>query len=422
MSAIKTALYCHGSINPDPSGSGAARRFWANIKALESIGYNIVRIQFIHGASSDGDMIVLLPEWKRPNRKDWFGYQYIKWVYPLFRPQAYFFPQFDADTANKFLLLINKFKPDLLFFEHSAPWVAGAQLDLSIPSILSIHDFDDVLKGAKRINYLKRERAKGIRRSFAILREKWGAFCLRRYSFELFRKSNKVLTCSQSDFDALIRMGINVAYVPIPVFQVPDKTNHQQVAHKLEGKNSRKGLIKIVHVGGLSGSHNSKGVSWFLNQCLPIINHDIQEQKFEFHFIGSTDNASEDIMKYKDQPNLVFRGFVEDIEKELTEADFAIVPPGYPTGFRTKIPEAFAFGLPVITGMKDAYGAGLKESDPRIIIADTPKDFAKACVRLINDTGLRQKMGKIALETWPQDYDPKKIILETAEWINTHAD
>ena len=116
-----------------------------------------------------------------------------------------------------------------------------------------------------------------------------------------------------------------------------------------------------------------------------------------------------------------FRGFVKDIEKELTEADFAIVPPGYPTGFRTKIPEAFAFGLPVVTGKHDAYGAGLDADDPRLIVVDTPKEYASACIRLINDPELRSKMGRIALESWREDYEPAKVIHETAEWIKANA-
>ena len=46
------------------------------------------------------------------------------------------------------------------------------------------------------------------------------------------------------------------------------------------------------------------------------------------------------ILKYKNDPVLYFRGFIEDLNKELSEADFAIVPPGYPTGF---LPNLIAF-------------------------------------------------------------------------------
>ena len=417
----KTALYCYGSIKPDPNGNGAARRFWADIKAMELIGYNVNKLQFVFDEEPNNESIVAIPKWKMPNSKYWFGYQSIKWIYPLFRPQTYFFPQYNNIIANKLLHCINKYKPDLIFYEHSAPWVAGSQLDLNIQCFLCVHDFDDILKGSKAVQNLKNTRPEGFRRSIAILRAKWIAYCLKIYSFRLFKKSNKVLTCGKGDFDALTNKKINSIYIPIPVFQYPSGNNLRIVKQKIEDKKPNTDFVKIVHVGGLYSSHNSKGVSWFLNNCLPILKGNVQEHKFQIHFIGSTDNASDEIMKFECEPNLFFRGFVKDIEKELSEADFAIVPPGFPTGFRTKIPEAFAYGLPVVTGKYDAYGVGLKPDDPRVIIADTPQEYADACIRLINNSELISNMGKIALETWREDYDPEKVINDTAEWIKANA-
>ena len=417
----KTALYCYGSIKPAPNGNGASRRFWVDIKAMESIGYNVVELQFVNDEELCNENIIILPKLEIPNSRYWFGDQFIKWIYPMFRPHTFFFPQYCENISNKLLHYINKYKPDLIFYEHSAPWVAGFQLDLTLPSILCVHDFDDILKGWKSVHNIQNTRQSSLRRSVAILRAKWIAYGLKRYSLRLFKRSNKILTCGKSDYDALIKRGINTKYVPIPVFQIPKKENLQLIEQKLEKRICYQNFVRIVHVGGLYCSHNSKGVRWFLNQCLPILKDIIEVHKYQIHFIGSTENASDEIMKYKNESNLYFRGFVNDIEKELTEADFAIVPPGFPTGFRTKIPEAFAYGLPVVTGTYDAYGVGLKADDPRVLIADSPQDYAEACVKLINDSELRCKMGKIAIKTWREDYDPEKVINDTAEWIKVNA-
>ena len=55
-------------------------------------------------------------------------------------------------------------------------------------------------------------------------------------------------------------------------------------------------------------------------------------------------------------------------------------------------------------------------------MADTPIEFAAACNRLIEDSELRCRMGKIALETWEKDYGSEKVINDTAIWINENAD
>jgi glycosyltransferase involved in cell wall biosynthesis len=122
-------------------------------------------------------------------------------------------------------------------------------------------------------------------------------------------------------------------------------------------------------------------------------------------------------MKFNDEPHLVFRGFVKDLEKEFSESNFAIVPPGYPTGFRTKISEAYTYGLPVITGKDDGYGVGLNMDDLRVIITDNSQAYADACVRLIQNKELRWKMGEIVFNTWREDYDSEKAIHDTANWI-----
>ena len=417
----KTALFCHGATKPDPNGDGSARRFWVDIKAMELIGYDVVKLQFIYDEEFWNGNIIALPEWEIPNSKHRFCSNFIKLTYPLFRPKTYFFPQYSKNIVNKLLHYINKYKPDLIFCEHSAPWVALSQLDLAIPIFLCVHDFDDVLKGWKSVHNLQNTRPRGIRLLIAILRARWIAYGLKRYSFKLFKKNNKVLTCGKRDYDVLIRMGINSKYFPIPIFQSIVKENLLLLEQKLIKMKSCKSFMKIVHVGGLSSSHNSKGVGWFLNKCLSIIKKNVEDHKYQIHFIGATENASDEIMKFEGEPNLYFRGFVKDLEKELSEADFAIVPPGFSTGFRTKIPEAFAYGLPVVTGKYDAYGVGLKPDDPRVIVADTPQEYAEACIRLINDSDLRCKMGKTAYETWREDYDPEKVINDISEWIKANA-
>jgi len=108
---------------------------------------------------------------------------------------------------------------------------------------------------------------------------------------------------------------------------------------------------------------------------------------------------------------------VADLEKELITADFMIVPPGYPTGVRTKIPEAFAWGLPVVTGYNDAFGAGLKQGDAGVIIADSPDEYVSACLKLINNTLERNKISCDALGSWSGKYDQVSITKAVASGI-----
>ena len=45
---------------------------------------------------------------------------------------------------------------------------------------------------------------------------------------------------------------------------------------------------------------------------------------------------------------------------ELANADFAIVPRGFETGLRAKIPESSAYGVLIVTGRHEAEAAGIE--------------------------------------------------------------
>lgn len=413
----KIALYCYSGAEPDPKGLGVALRYWADVEALTKIGYDVVKVKFLETLTKDRPDSVLLKPYRLPSTKNWIDYQVKRWIYPFYKPRELFFPQYDEQSAEGLMRIIQKYKPVILFFEHLNPWVTGAALSTSKPSFVCLHDFEDVLRFGKEASRLRKRDYNPVKNYLAIMREYWISIWLRRYSISILKKATGVLTCGKGDAVKLGKRNVNATFVPIPVVKQPDEKHLERIQNKLSGSYRRQSLVRIIHVGGLSCSHNSKGVLWFLEKSWPLLKTMVHADTYEIHFIGSTQNAPVEIMRHKDEPNLKFRGYIQELEKELAEADFAIVPPGYHTGFRTKIPESFAYGLPVVTGSYDAHGVGLTPGDPRVLIADTPEKFAGACSRLIRDATLRTRMGKLAFDTWKKDYDPEKIISETAEWL-----
>ena len=417
----KIALFCYSSLEPNQNGLGAALRFWIDIKALGKLGFEVIKVKFIENPDTDQYEYVKLPKYKIPSGKNWLSDQIKKWGYPIVKPGEYFYPQCNRKVINDFSEILRKFQPDLLFFEHVQPWYAGSLLLPKIPTFVCFHDYDHILRYNKKKTSISNRAKSKFRKLMALTREKNIYFWLQKTIERLLRQVNGVITCGHGDCKSLKSAGVNAQFIQTPVTKEPGEKYLDIIKSKLSQKKSLNPYIKIVHVGGLRSSHNEKGIRWFFNECLPFLRNKLDGHEYQIHLIGSYENAAEDILKFKGEPDLHFRGFVNDLEKELADADFAIVPPGYPTGFRTKIPEAFAYGLPVVTGKYDAYGVGLPENDPRVITTDDPQEYAHACIRLIRDADLRCKMGKIALETWRKDYDPDKIIKDTAEWIKANA-
>jgi glycosyltransferase involved in cell wall biosynthesis len=71
------------------------------------------------------------------------------------------------------------------------------------------------------------------------------------------------------------------------------------------------------------------------------------------------------------------------------------VPLRVGSGTRIKILEAFAHGVPVVATPLGAAGLGVTDGE-QLLLAESPADFAAACVRLAADPTLRERLVRTA--------------------------
>ena len=420
MVTEKTVLYCYQAGHyPNPRKSGADRVFWVNTNGLRNANFDIVFIEIgssINQRSGNEDEFIDIGPESTPNRESYWIFQYKTWIFPIINPGKnkyssslyYKSPHIISD-------ILKKNKPDLLFFENIRTFILFSSFISGFKNIICIHDLDYIFnyeKSLLRIAQSKSSRIVKYLKKVKVGLQRWTE---RNFTMKLLRKAGLIYVISQNDFRSLQKLKSKLVHIPCPVTIVPNNEDLKKIESKLTNVHSRK--IKILHVGKVDSSHNQKGIMWFLYYCWPKIkNHNIAVD-YEFHFIGSRDGSYAKILEHMKEPQLSFRGFVENLQEELVNMDFAIVPPGFPTGFRTKIPEAFAWGLPIVMGHADAYSVGLNEGDPRVLIADSPDKFATACISLIENDELRLKMANEALHWKRSQFKAESIINMLTERI-----
>jgi glycosyltransferase involved in cell wall biosynthesis len=81
-------------------------------------------------------------------------------------------------------------------------------------------------------------------------------------------------------------------------------------------------------------------------------------------------------------PNVTFEGYVRDIVAEVGRAAIAIAPLRIGGGTRLKIVEAMALARPVVATSIGAEGIEVQH-DRDLLLADAPRDFADAVLRLL---------------------------------------
>lgn len=144
----------------------------------------------------------------------------------------------------------------------------------------------------------------------------------------------------------------------------------------------------LVFVGSMDWLPNVDGMLYFLNDIYPLIKAAVPHVKLSI--VGKNPPAS--LARAATTTSSVYvTGTVDDVRPYVADTSVFVVPLRFGGGTRLKILEAFAMGRAVVSTSLGAEGIeGL--NGQHFLIADEPKQFADAVVRLLSDEGLRASL------------------------------
>ena len=182
----------------------------------------------------------------------------------------------------------------------------------------------------------------------------------------------------------------------------------------LTQKNSEAPLKdKMIYIGALDYYANFDAVDYFLREMYPIIAS--KQPTIKLLVTGKKYNKL--IKKLPSYPNVIFTGYLDDIQSAIASSWCSLVPLRYGGGTRIKILEAMALGTPVVSTSKGAEGLRV-EHNHDILIADKPQAFAHEVLRLMSSASLREKLSNNGYQTVSQYYDWKLIGQDFLDFID----
>jgi glycosyltransferase involved in cell wall biosynthesis len=146
----------------------------------------------------------------------------------------------------------------------------------------------------------------------------------------------------------------------------------------------------VVFSGNMSYRPNVDAILWFARNCWPEVHSKVRDSRLMI--VGSRPVPSIVALGLHDE-SIEVMGHVPSISSVLKLATVAIAPMQSGSGMQFKILEAMACAVPVITtnlGLGDISAAPEKEE---ILVADSPKLFSQAVLKLIQDKGLARAIG-----------------------------
>ena len=225
------------------------------------------------------------------------------------------------------------------------------------------------------------EHSSGLKRLYFQLQEKRMA----EYEREVCRAVRKVVAVSEADAEAMRR-----DYGVKRVYAAPTGVDLDYFARPESGEQ----LADMVFLGSMDWMPNIDGVTWFAREVLPLIH--AKKPEYTLAIAGRRPAAEVSRLAERDS-RIRVTGTVPDVRPWLFGASVSIVPLRIGGGTRLKIYESMAAGTPVVSTVVGAEGLDVSDGN-NLYLADSPRDFADRCLRLLGDAGDRQRMARAARE------------------------
>lgn len=157
----------------------------------------------------------------------------------------------------------------------------------------------------------------------------------------------------------------------------------------------------LSFLGNMRNSANADSLRYIANEVLPLIGDVMLEVSGE---------VSEDLrQELEASEKVMFLGRVEDTREALRSASVFLAPIAYGTGIKTKILEAMAIGVSIVTNSVGNEGIGLVDGVDAFV-ADTAHEQAAAVRRLMEDRELAARLADSARRKAAEVFDWKKSL------------
>lgn len=141
----------------------------------------------------------------------------------------------------------------------------------------------------------------------------------------------------------------------------------------------------MVFVGNYMYAPNADSIRMICRDIIPKLPKDTI-----FYVIGK---CPAELRNEIESEQVKVMGFVDDIRTVVKSADLYLSPITYGSGIKTKIVEAMAMGMPVVTNSVGAESLAVT-SGKELFIADSVEDIIALVNQLMSDRSLREQVGK----------------------------
>lgn len=151
------------------------------------------------------------------------------------------------------------------------------------------------------------------------------------------------------------------------------------------------GPPRLAYYGGLGSPHNQADALSCYKQIMPVVWREFPEA--ELWLVGS--NPPDRLQKLSQDPRVTVTGYVESVQDVLKTMTLVVCPWSGTYGFRSRLIEVMALGIPVVASPDAVYGMGL-EAGWGLFLEPTFRQMAAVCLNLLRNPEFMRQQSRLA--------------------------
>lgn len=238
-------------------------------------------------------------------------------------------------------------------------------------------------------------------------RSPWALQRYKKFEEAIWKKFDYLIAINRDEL-AYVKSHLgnkNVWYIPMgtDLSKWPMLTDHANI------------YPRVAYYGGLASAHNQSDALRVYNEVMPEIWKKIP--KAEFWIIGS--KPPENIVALtKEDERVTVTGFIDEVAPVLGQIDLVLCPWEGTYGFRSRLIEVMATGIPVLTTSDATKGMDL-DHGKGILLNDNLSEWSAIAIDLLTTPGKAAVFGKSARTEVESKYSLKATYDHLPEMIHS---
>lgn len=195
---------------------------------------------------------------------------------------------------------------------------------------------------------------------------------VRRAERRLIARANSLLVASERDRQAMAKSNVAIERLVV----LPNGVD----AAFWERRGKQLGRDLVVMTGVMDYEPNVDAARALIKSVMPLVRKAMPSARLEI--VGR--NPTPELRTLADQaPATTVTGFVDDVRPHLEAASAFAAPLRFGAGIQNKLLEAMSMSVPSVTSSLAAAGLAIDGHTPPVTVADDPRAFAEALIRVL---------------------------------------